>query len=67
MDREGCRSPAGTGRMTGFTRSWYAKRPMVGVYRLVVIGLMATHAGVGGVIVISTLVAAVAIYSGVSA
>ena len=53
--------------MTGLAGGWYAKRKVVRVYRLVVIGLMATHAGVGGVIVISTLVAAVAIYSGVSA
>ena len=63
MDREGCWRPAGIGRMTGFTRSWYAKRPMVGVDRLVVTGLMATHAGSGGVVVGSSRVTAVAIGS----
>ena len=63
MDRVGCRSPAGTSRMTGLARSWYAQRPMVGVYRLVVTGLVTTYAGIGGVVVVSIWVAAIAIGS----
>ena len=65
MDRESCRSPAWSSRMTGLTRSWYAKRNVVGVCRLVVTGLVTTYAGAGGVVVVSTLMAAVAIYGGV--
>ena len=61
MDREGCRRPAGTCRMTGFARGGYAKRPVIGVDRLVVIGLVTTYAGVGGIIVVSSRVTAVAI------
>ena len=61
MDREGCRSPAGTGGMTRLARSWYAQLPMVGIYRLVIIGLVTTHAGVGRVVVISARVTTVAI------
>ena len=61
MDREGRRSPAGTSGMTGLAGGGHTQRPMVGVYRLVVIGLVTTYAGVGGVIVISIWVAAVAI------
>ena len=53
--------------MAGFTRGWYTQRNVVGVYRLVVTGLVTTYAGVGGVVVISSLMAAVAIYGGVSA
>ena len=64
MDREGCRSPAGIGGMTGLARSWYAQRPMVGVYRLVVTGLVTTYAGIGGVVVISSRVTTVAIGRG---
>ena len=64
MDREGSWRPAGIGRMTGFTRSWYAKRCVIWIYRLVVIGLMATHAGSGGVVVVSSRVTAVAIGRG---
>ena len=67
MDREGCWRPAGTGGMTGLARSWYAQRPMVGVYRLVVIGLVTTYAGFGGIVVISSFVATVALYGGMSA
>ena len=47
--------------MTGLTRGGYAKRPVIGVYRLVVIGLVTTYAGIWGVIVISSRVTAVAI------
>ena len=67
MDREGRRRPAGIGGMTGLTRGGYAQHPMVGVYRLVVIGLVTTYAGGGGIVVISSFVAAVAINGGVSA
>ena len=67
MDREGCWRPAGIGRMTGFTSSWYTKGCVIGVYRLVVIGLVTTYAGGGGIVVISSFVAAVAINGGVSA
>ena len=67
MDREGRRSPAGIGCMTGLARSWYAQRPVVGVDRLVVIGLVTTHAGGGRVVVVSTNMAAVAIHGCVSA
>ena len=47
--------------MTGLARGGYAKRPMVGVDRLVVISLVTTYAGVGGIIVVSSRVTAVAI------
>ena len=63
MDREGCRSPARIGGMTGLTGGRYTQRPMVGVYRLVVTGLVTTYAGAGGVIVVSSRVTAVAISS----
>ena len=53
--------------MTGLARGRNAKRPVVGVYRLVVTGLVTTHAGVGGIIVVSTNMAAVTLYGGVSA
>ena len=61
MDREGCRSPARIGGMAGLTRGRYAKRCVVGVYRLVVISLVTTYARAGGIVVISSRVAAVAI------
>ena len=61
MDREGCRSPARIGGMTRLARGRYAKRKVVGVYRLVIIGLVTTYAGVGGIVVISSRVTAVAI------
>ena len=64
MDREGRWSPAGTSRMTGLTRGGYAQRPMVGVYRLVVTGLVTTYAGAGGVVVVSFWVTTVAIGRG---
>ena len=64
MNRESCRSPAGSSRMTGFTRSWYAKRCVIWIYRLVVIGLVTTYAGIWGIVVISIWVAAVAIGRG---
>ena len=64
MDREGCWRPAGTCRMTGFARGGYAKRPVIGVDRLVVIGLVTTCASVGGIVVISIWVTAVAIGRG---
>ena len=64
MDREGSWRPAGIGRMTGFTRSWYAKRCVIWIYRLVVIGLMTTYAGIWGIVVISIWVTAVAIDRG---
>ena len=67
MDREGCWRPAGTGGMTGLARSWYAQRPMVGVYRLVVTGLVTTYAGIGGVVVISTNMTTAAIHGCMSA
>ena len=67
MDREGCRSPARIGGMTGLAGGWYAKRKVVGVYRLVVIGLVTSYAGIWGVVVISTNMAAVTLYGGVSA
>ena len=63
MDREGCRSPAGTGCMTGLARSWYTKRSVIGVDRLIVIGLVTTYAGVGRIVVISSRVTTVAVYS----
>ena len=53
--------------MTRLARSGYAQRPMVGIYRLVIIGLMTTYAGIGGIVVISTNMTAVAINGGVSA
>ena len=53
--------------MTGLTRSWDTQRPMVGVYRLVVTGLVTTYAGIGSVVVISTNMAGVTLYGGVSA
>ena len=52
--------------MTGFARSWDTKRNVVGVYRLVVTGLVTTYAGIGSVVVISTNMAAVTLYCGVS-
>ena len=61
MDREGCRRPARTSRMTGLARSWDTKRNVVGVYRLVVTGLVTTYAGAGGVVVVSIWVTTVAI------
>ena len=61
MDREGCWRPAGTGGMTGLTGGWYAKRNVVGVYRLVVTGLLSTYADIGGVVVVSSRVTTVAI------
>ena len=61
MDRKGSRSPARIGGMTGLARSWDTQRPMVRVYRLVVTGLMTTYAGIGGVVVISSWMTAVAI------
>ena len=64
MDREGRRSPAGIGGMTSLARSWYAQRSMIGIYRLVVIGLMTTYAGIWGIVVISIWVTAVAIGRG---
>ena len=67
MDREGCRSPAGIGCMTGLTGGRYTQRPMVGVCRLVVTGLVTTYAGIWGVVVISTNMATVTLYGGVSA
>ena len=48
--------------MTGLTGGGYAQRSVVGVDRLVVVGLVTTYAGVGGIIVISTNMAAVAIH-----
>ena len=63
MDREGRRSPAGIGGMTGLACSRDAKCPVVGVYRLVVTGLVTTYAGIGGVVVISSWMTAVAISS----
>ena len=53
--------------MTGLAGSRDAKCPMVGVYRLVVIGLVTTYAGIGGIVVISSFVATVALYGGMSA
>ena len=53
--------------MAGFTGGGYAQRPMVGIYRLVIISLVTTYAGIGGIVVISSFVAAVAINGGVSA
>ena len=47
--------------MTGLARSWDTKRNVVGVYRLVVTGLVTTYAGIGGIVVISSWVTAVAI------
>ena len=47
--------------MTGFTRGRYTQRSMVGIDRLVVIGLVTTYAGVGRVVVISSRVTTVAI------
>ena len=67
MNREGRRSPAGTSRMTGFARSWDTKRNVVGVYRLVVIGLVTSYAGGGGVVVVTAWVTAVTVHVGVSA
>ena len=61
MDREGRRGPAGTCRMTGLTRGGYTQRSVVGVYRLVVIGLVTTHAGGGGIVVIPSRVTTVAV------
>ena len=61
MDREGRRSPTWIGGMTGFTRGRYAQRSVVGVDRLVVISLVTTHAGAGGVVVVSIWVTTVAI------
>ena len=66
MDREGRRSPAWIGGMTGLTRGRNAKRCVIWIYRLVVTGLVTTYAGVGGVVVISTNMAAVTLYGGVS-
>ena len=50
--------------MAGFTGGGYAQRPMVGIYRLVIISLVTTYAGIGGVVVISIWVTAVAIGRG---
>ena len=61
MDRKGCRGPAGTSGMTGLARGGYAKRSVIGVDRLVVIGLVTTYARAGGIVVISSRVTAVAI------
>ena len=52
--------------MTGLAGGWYAKRKVVRVYRLVVIGLVTTYAGIWGVVVISTNMATVTLYGGVS-
>ena len=49
--------------MTGLARSWDTKRNVVGVDRLVVTGLVTTYAGIGGVVVVSIWVAAIAIGS----
>ena len=67
MNSKGCRGPARIGRMKRLTCSWYAQRSVVGVDRLVVIGLVTTHAGGGRVVVVSTNMAAVAIHGCVSA
>ena len=61
MDREGRRSPAGTGCMTSLARSWYAQRCVVGVDRLIVVGLVTTYAGGGGIVVIPARVTTVAV------
>ena len=50
--------------MTRLARSGYAQRPMVGVYRLVVVGLVTTYASVGGIVVVSTNMTTVAIHGG---
>ena len=47
--------------MTGLTGGRETKRCMVGVDRLVVTGLMTTYAGIGGVVVVSSWMTAVAI------
>ena len=47
--------------MTGLTGGRDTKRPVIGVDRLVVIGLVTTYAGIWGVIVISSRVTTVAI------
>ena len=61
MDREGRRRPTRIGGMTGLTGGRYAQRSVVGIYGLVVIGLVTTHAGIWGIVVISSRVTTVAV------
>ena len=61
MDRKGRRSPAGTGGMTSLTRGGYAQHSVIGIGRVVVIGLMTTYAVVGSIVVISSRVTTVAV------
>ena len=50
--------------MTGLAGGRDTKCNVIGIYGLVIIGLVTTHAGVGGIVVISSFVAAVAIHGG---
>ena len=49
--------------MTGLAGGRDTKCNVIGIYGLVIIGLVTTHAGIGGVIVIPARVTAVAISS----
>jgi len=66
MNRESGRYPVRVGGMAGGTGCWYADRAMVWICRLVVIGLVASHAGIRWVVVIS-LVTRVTVNGGMSA
>ena len=61
MNGKGSRAPAGTGRMTFIAGGRKSKRNVIWVGGIVVIGLVTTHAGGGGIVVIPARVTAVAI------
>ena len=61
MNRKGRRGPAGIGGMTFVAGGRKSKRSVIGIGRVVVIGLMTTYAGVGSIVVISSRVTTVAI------
>ena len=63
MDREEGRRPAGIGSVTIDAGGRNAKRTMVRIRRVVVIGLVTAHTGVGRVVINAARVTTVAINS----